>query len=203
MEIHCRYTDAIFSPAEVQAMTGASVLLQNTWRRRGFLRTRTHGRASFNAREVAQILALRYLGQELQIGLDFVSGTAEKAAPLILWFALLTRRDSAWEIEEPATHEQKVAFKKAIEADLDGLPYIDKMIGVKRSDVRGYLVRTPTSSEFFARLSEPFETGDLNGAIFIDLEALGRQLAESTKRPFIIVSDMELTKGTSSITRRR
>jgi hypothetical protein len=190
MEVSCTYTDAVFTPAEVHQMTTVSPQLQRAWRQRGFLGERKYGRASFTAREVAQVMALRYLGQNLQLDLEFVRDAVEKAAPMILWWAL--GADVAWHVEG-ATPEQTAAFYQAIAAeDRVGLQYLDKMVGVKRGAVRRFLVKTAAGHDFLSDLTDHFVGDHILGAVILDLDALGEELRKATKRALIIVSDIEI-----------
>lgn len=190
MEVSCTYTDSVFTPAEVHQMTTVSPQLQRAWRQRGFLGERKFGRASFTAREVAQVMALRYLGQNLQLDLEFVRDAVEKAAPMILWWALGTR--AAWQVED-ASPEQATAFYQAVEIeDRIGLQYLDKMVGVKRGAVRRFLVKTAAGHEFLSDLTGHFVGDHIPGAVILDLDALGEDLRRSAKRALIVVSDIEI-----------
>lgn len=186
----CRYDDATFAPAEVEEFTGVSPLLQRTWRRRGFLGERQHGR-HFNAREIAQIMILRYLGQTLLQDLDFVSEAVKKAAPVALWHALHRRKPSPWDVR--GTPAEQAAFRRAIAAaDLFDVDYIDRMVGVKKGEIYPLLAITPEDSVFVESLDDAFPDHSAPGAIIINLMALGHQLAEAVQKPLIIVSNIEI-----------
>jgi hypothetical protein len=190
MEVSCTYTDAVFSPAEVYEMTTLSPQHQRVWRQRGFLGERKYGRASFTAREVAQVMALRYLGQELRVDLESVGIAAAEAAPIIFWWALGVR--AAWKVEG-ATPEQSAAFFQAIETeDRRGLQYLDKMVGVKRGSVWRFLVITPSGHEFLSDLTGHFVGDHIPGAVILDLDALGKELRDAAQRALITVTDIEI-----------
>lgn len=190
MEVSCSYSDAVFSPAEVHEMTAVSPQLQRVWRQRGLLGERKYGRASFTAREIAQVMALRYVGQELRLDLESIRKAVEEAAPVILWWALGER--AAWKVEG-ATPEQTAAFYQAIGGeDRVGLQYLDKIVGVKRGSVRRFLVKTPAGHEFLSDLTGHFVGDHIPGAVILDLDALGKELRDAAKRALITVTDIEI-----------
>lgn len=199
---HCRYDDAVFSPAEVEDFTGVSPLLQRTWRRRGFLRDRQHGRAGFNAREIAQVMTLQYLGQTLMLDLEFASEAVEKAAPVVLWHALHRSKPSPWDIR--GTPAEQTAFREAIAAaDLFDVDYIDRMVGVKKGEIHPFLVITPKRSDFADSFDDAFPDGSIPGAIVLDLMALGRQLGQAVPKPLIIVSNIDIQDQDLGRSRKR
>jgi hypothetical protein len=200
MEVSCTYSDAVFSPAEVYEMTAVSPQLQRVWRQRGLLGERKYGRASFTAREIAQVMALRYLGQELQLDLESIRTAVIEAAPIILWWALGER--AAWEVEG-ATPEQTAAFYRAIQdEDRVGLQYLDKMVGVKRGTVGRFLVKTPAGHDILSDLTNHFVGDHIPGAVVLDLDVLGKELRESTGRALITVSDIEIVGEETSSPRK-
>ena len=198
----CRYDDAMFSPAEVEEITGISPLLQRTWRRRGFLGDRQHGRAGFNAREIAQIMTLQYLGQTLLLDLESVSKAVKKAAPVVLWHALHRLEPSPWDIR--GTPAEQTAFREAIAAaDLFDIDYIDRMVGVKKGEIHPFLAITPEGSDFADSFDDAFPDRSVPGAIVLDLMALGHQLGQAVQRPLIIVSNIDIQDQDVARSRKR
>ncbi len=190
-DVYCRYIDGVFAPREVEAMTGVSALLQRTWQRRGFLGPRKVGRAALNAHELAQVMALQIAAQTLKADLKFIHEAVSDAAPAILYFALAHKK--AWDVE--GTREQQAAFKKVIaEEDMNGLYYLDKMVGFRQDHHSRFLVRRAEDWLFTADLHGMFDDQDIGGAIVLDLMEIGRRIADSPQRPraLIIATDIEI-----------
>jgi hypothetical protein len=191
-EINCRFIDAVFTPMEVEAMTGVTPLLQRTWKRRGFLGQRKRVRASLTAHEVAQIMALQVASQTLPFELKTVQEAVSDAVPSILWYAL-AQGAGVWDIE--GTPAQKAALKKAIEIeDMRGLQYLDKMVGIKSDQFGRYMVRHKGGWTFVQDLNAAFEESDPTVALVLNLSAIGIMLANAPKRPrgLIIATDIEI-----------
>jgi hypothetical protein len=189
--VYCRYVDGVFTPLEVEAMTDIVPVLQRTWKQRGYLRHHKHARASFNAHEVANIMALQIASQSLPVEMKFVHEAVAAAVPSILWFAL--SYETAWDFE--GTAEQKSAVKKAIASDNKvGLQYLDKVLGLKKEQFGRYILLRSGGWEFVNSVDRTFDDEMTTAALVIDLIAIGRRLAKSPKRPrgLIIATDIEI-----------
>lgn len=190
-DVNCRYVDGVFSPLEVEAMTGVSPVLQRTWKQRGFLVQNKTARASLSVREVAQIATLQIASQGVPVELAYVREAAAAAVPSILWFASSDKE--AWEIQ--GSTEQKAAFRRGLaSANKSGLMGLDKALGVTAQNMGRYVVLHSNEYDFVNELEAVFEAEDTPVSLILDLFAIANRLVRSPKRrgAMMVATDIEV-----------
>jgi hypothetical protein len=180
-EVNCRYTDGVFTPEEIEAMTGVSPVTQRTWKARGLLGPRDKiGRGGFSAHDVVLFWALQTASQVLRVELSFVHDAIADAVPSILWWAL--SNEKAWDIE--GTADQKAAFRRALSsADKEDLLLLDMAVGVKRERFGRYLVRYADGWKLVFDMEDFFSAEAEQAVLVLDLFAVANKLVASAKRP--------------------
>jgi hypothetical protein len=197
--IHCRFVDGVFTPQEVEAMTGIVPVLQRTWKQRGYIRHHTHVHARLTVHELAQIMALQFASQSIPVEMKFVHEAVAEAAPSILWFALFDVR--AWDID--GTAEQKAIFKRALDSDNAEPLRLESAVGLNREKFGRYIVLRPEEWEFVNDLNDTFADERTPAAVVIDLVAIAKRLVESRKRPRGLIRVTDIRVGKIAPLRRR
>jgi hypothetical protein len=191
------HQDAVFTPSEVEAITGVSPLLQRTWRRRGFLGEQLRGPGTCTAHELAQVMGLQIAAQNLNVDLKFVHEGVRQAAPAILFYALGYAQ--AWDIQ--GTPEEVAAFEEHIKREvMYGLQYLHKMVDLRKEHWGRYFVRRKDSWSFELNLDAFFDGEDTTSAIVLDLMAIGKALAESPDRSRALITVNNIQVETSQRT---
>ena len=187
--VYCRYTDGVFTPKEVEAITGVSTVTQRAWKARGLLMEPRAGRASFSAHELVNFMALQIASQNLRVELSFVHEAIAQAVPSILWWAL--NYEKAWDVE--GSPEQKALFKRALDStDKENLVSLDLALGVRRERFGRFLMRYAGEWQLVFDLADIFDPEEIAAVVVLDLFAVGNALVESPKRPrgLMIASDI-------------
>jgi hypothetical protein len=195
-EIYCQYADGVFTPEEVEAMTGIAPVTQRTWNARGLLMERKAGRGRFSAHEVAHLWALQVASLSLRVELTFMYKAIVDAVPSILWWALSD--ESAWDYE--GNSEQKAAFKRALASpNKEGLPLLDQAVGVKRDMFGRYLVRSADDWKLVYDMEHFFSAEEDQAALVLDLFAVSNKIVASPRRPRGLMVASEISNAPSPL----
>jgi hypothetical protein len=194
--VYCQYADGVFTPEEVEAMTGIAPVTQRTWNARGLLMERKAGRGRFSAHEVAHLWALQVASLSLRVELSFMYEAVADAVPSILWWALSDEK--AWDIE--GNTEQKAAFRRALaSANKEGLALLDQAVGVRRERFGRYLVRCADRWELVYNMEDFFSGEEDQAALVLDLFAVSNKLVASPKRPRGLMVASEISNAPSPL----
>lgn len=154
-----------FTAGDVERITGINLALQRDWRRRGYLPKSDAPKATFHPLEVANVLALAEFNA-LKIGPGDSATLAKSVGTAILWHAI----------------QQEGAV-----LDPEGLHGREPIIHWPS----GQQVRFVSTADGKSWTWAPDETAALapggRGRIVLDIQELGRHLAQSAGRPLVTV----------------
>lgn len=185
---------AHFTPSELAAITGLSPEMQRVWRRRGQLPEGVGSPARFNATDAAELI-VRYQLSRYGVSPSESADAGKRAAPLVLWFALLDA-DGACEV---------------IGSEADVLSFLERFqeghdlaAGLAGAATRArYVWRADGDElEFVSDLQDAGEAGEFLSGFFIDLSHAGTRLAAVAGRPLMTV-ELERSGGTQGKRVRR
>jgi hypothetical protein len=142
MALNWYLKQATYTPADVLRITGVAPGTQRQWWRRGFLGTRSEGRARTTLREVANILALRECS-ELTVGLETVAAVLPALSAGVVHHLALNA--VPWPYCGPVG--DKSEFRTWAEhRDMEGDDYIVAMLGFVGSEIARYVAITKKQS---------------------------------------------------------
>lgn len=169
----------VFRPAEAEAITGLTRVMQRDWRERNFL-PKNEGHARFDAFGLAEMLLMK-LFSDRGIGPQQSKDVAEFARSSVVWHALET--SSAFG-GDGVSEQSADSLRRRLWREI-GLP---RLTGAR------FLILFADGSEWLDNsLEHAFIKNDteekLTGPILVlDLEMLGDQLIRRASRPLVFVN---------------
>jgi hypothetical protein len=169
----------IFSPGELEVLTGLTADMQRVWRRRGHLPAREGSRTSFDAREAAAV-AIRLELARFGVSPSETIGVGEKAAAVVLHSALLSSSRAA-EIRGPFSEVARVAAKFAADDRI-----ANAIIG---ADCSGRYLWGPGPSmlAFTEDVASIISDERCTAMLVLDLTVMGVRLAERAPKPLFLI----------------
>jgi hypothetical protein len=187
----CTVSYASYSPGELAQISGLSTDMQRVWRKRGHIVPLTSGHARFQPSEVIEI-SIRYALSKLGMPLTEAPSIDSLPISAVIYHALLNS-DGACELVGPA-HEVN-SFLEEFNGD-NGLAFA--LAGKPSSS--NYLILD--DEDRVCVLDDPQDVFDGMGAsiVAIDLQVIGRRLAERGKKAIMTV-EFPATVGARQVRR--
>ena len=187
----CTVSYASYSPGELAQISGLSTDMQRVWRKRGHIVPLTSGHARFQPSEVIEI-SIRYALSKLGMSLTDVPPIDSLPISAVIYHALLNS-DGACELVGPA--QQVNSFLEEFTGD-NGLAFA--LAGKPSSS--NYLILD--DEDRICVLDDPQDVFDGMGAsiVAIDLQVIGRRLAERGKKAIMTV-EFPATVGARQVRR--
>lgn len=174
------YREGLFTPAQAAACTGLSPAMQRNWRQAGHIAGRTTEVALFGPRDLAAIRIMVVL-RDVGLGPALSRPIAERAAPSVVWLALLTYPET-WTV----SGDPEAAAVCRGRMDLDGDRHLQKMAGLTGSPAL-YGIAQGKTVEFFTALDEAAFDEDDEVETVIKFNAVAKRIAKAATQPLMTV----------------
>jgi hypothetical protein len=171
------YEEAVFSPGQVEAVTGVSPAQQRLWRHRGILQKRIESHPRFTPRELAEIAVLRDLEENTGQDLAVAAAHARQVAPYVLGFAVAN--PDAWIVKGPLPYKDQLRRYLENTTARFGPQAISHLMGIVKGDYGRFSIRSAVGLEIVSDLNDALSKTPRNVSVIVDHLEAGRLLVDA------------------------